>query len=256
MMYIEWKAFITNRRFMFLSLAPLLVAIIAAFSYYAANSVGLTYVTGFTFLVSTVNLYTVLFLPFLGVAVGNHLILAEFNWLTIRRPFIEHVPRRRFILTKAAIAAVALALLMLPYFLACVLLAGVLFGFGQILIEDQSISALNGLMRTVAAYLWSGLMLYIFVILGQIILLRVRNATVAILGSLLPFYIFLAFGKQLPLPPVRAIFQLNEHLLQARSWDLSLAQEWGSALIAWIIIMLGLFLLQIRLFDRLDITAS
>lgn len=255
MLAIEWKVFISNRRFIFLSLAPLLLAVIAAFSYYAANSVGLAFVTGFTFLVSTVNLYSLLFLPFLGVAVGNHVILAEFNWGTIRRPFIEHAPRRRFILTKAAIAAVALFLLMAPYFLACALLAGILFGYDQILIEDQNISAANGLMRTAMAYLWSGFILYLFIILGQLILLRVRNTIVAILGSLLPFYIFVAFGKQLPLPPIRSIFQLSEHILQARTLTGGMGVELLSALTAWVIILLALLALQIHLFNRQDITA-
>ncbi len=255
MLFTEWKVFIANRRFLFLSLAPLLLAAIAAFSYYAANSVGLAFITGFTFLVTTVNLYALLFLPFLGVAVGNHVILAEFNWGSIRRPFIEHIPRHRFILTKAAIAAVALGLLMAPYFLACTLLAAILFGYDQILIEDQHISVANGLMRAAMAYLWSGFILYLFILLGQLILLRVRNTTVAVLGSLLPFYIFVAFGKQLPLPPIRAIFQLSEHILQARTLIGEMGVEWLSALTAWMILFLGLLALQIYLFNRQDITA-
>ncbi|HEY79574.1 MAG TPA: hypothetical protein EYP25_00210 [Anaerolineae bacterium] len=256
MLTIEWKVFIANRRFLFLSLAPLLLAIIAAFSYYAAASVGLTYVTGYTFLIATANLYSLLFLPFLGVAMGNYLILAEFNWRTMRRPFIEHISRRRFILSKAAIAAIALLLLMAPYFLACMILAGALFGFGQILIEDQTFSTAGGLIRATGAYLWGGFILYIFVILGQILLLRVRNSTVAILGSLLPFYIFVAFGKQLPLPPIRAIFQLSEGILLSSAFDRSLAQAIFSALMAWGVIILTLLFLQIHLFNRQDITPS
>ncbi len=256
MLTIEWKAFIANRRFLFLSLAPLLLAVIAAFSYYAAASVGLTYVTGYTFLIATVNLYSLLFLPFLGVAIGNHLILAEFNWRTIRRPFIEHIPRRRFILAKAAIAAIALFLLMAPYFLACTILADAFFGFGQLLIEDHAFSTAGGLIRATGAYLWGGFILYIFVVLGQILLLRVRNSTVAILGSLLPFYIFVAFGKQLPLPPIRSIFQLSEHILLSSAFDRNMAYDFFSALAAWGVIILALLFLQIYLFNRQDITPS
>jgi ABC-type transport system involved in multi-copper enzyme maturation permease subunit len=256
MFYTEWKAFIVNRRFLFLSLGPLLLAVIAAFSYYAANSVGLAYVNGYTFLIATANLYALLFLPFLGVAVGAHFIQAEFNWHTIRRPFVEHIPRSHFILGKAAIAAVALILLMVPYFLVCVLLASVLFGFGHILIEDQTISISNGLMRTSVAYLWSGFILYIFIILGQIILLRVRNTTVAILGSLLPYYIFVAFGKQLPLAPMRVMFQLSERILQSSTLNWRLGQAILGALATWSIITIILLILQVQLFSRQDVTTS
>ena len=105
------------------------------------------------------------------------------------------------------------------------------------------------------AYLWSGFILYLFIILGQLILLRVRNTIVAILGSLLPFYIFVAFGKQLPLPPIRSIFQLSEHILQARTLTGGMGVELLSALTAWVIILLALLALQIHLFNRQDITA-
>lgn len=256
MLRTEWQVFIANRRFLFLSLGPLLLAAISAFSYYAANSVGLIYINGYAFIVNTANLYTLLFLPFLGVAMGNHLIMAEFNWQTIRRPFIEHISRQRFILTKAAVAAIALALLMVPYFLACTLLAGIFFGLNHILIEDRMLSAADGVMRAAIAYAWSGFILYIFIILGQIILLRVRNTIVAILGSLLPFYILVAFGKQLPLAPVRTIFQLPEYILQARALDWRLGQQALLALFTWGLTIAILFTLQVYLFNRQDITTN
>lgn len=256
MLRTEWQVFIANRRFLFLSLGPLLLAAISAFSYYAANSVGLTYIDGYIFIINTANLYTLLFLPFLGVAMGNYLIMAEFNWQTIRRPFVEHISRRRFIVAKAVVAAIALALLMVPYFLACTFLSNVFFGLNHILIEDRTISAVNGLLRATGAYAWSGFILYIFVVLGQIILLRVHNTIVAILGSLLPFYIFVAFGKQLPLAPIRTLFQLPERILQAGTLNGHLGQQVLIALITWGLIIAILLSIQVYIFSRQDIITS
>ncbi len=256
MLHTEWRIYLTNRRFWFLSLGPLLLAVVSAFSYYAANSVGLVHMTGYTFLVNTVNLYALLFLPFLGVAMGCYLIMAEFNWHTIRRPFIEHVSRQRFIRAKALMAAITLALFMLPYLVLCILLAAVLFGLRPVLVEDQMLSPLGSIVRASAAYLWSGFILYIFVLAGQIVLLRVRNTTVAILSSLLPFYAFVAFGGQLPLRPLRILFQLPGHILEARSLGAGLGQELLAALFSWGVITGLLLWMQGYIFQRQDITTA
>ena len=253
MLRAEWRVFVHNRRFLFISLGPLLMVIISALSHYVAAQVGLAYVTGYSFLVSSTNLYVVIFLPFLGVAMGSYLFMAEFNWHTIRRPFIEHVSRRRFILIKAIIAGVVLALLMLPYLLFTLLAGKFLFGFGPVLFEDVELSVGQSIIRPIFSYLWIGLIMYIFVIVGQIIILRTKNILISILGGILPFYIFVAFGDSLPLYPIRLLFQIPQHFLETKSYDTMLLMEVTQGLGVWAAIMGVLVILHVRLFQRQDV---
>ncbi|RMH44013.1 MAG: hypothetical protein D6694_06280, partial [Gammaproteobacteria bacterium] len=95
-----------------------------------------------------------------------------------------------------------------------------------------------------------------FVLVGQIVLLKVRNTTVAILSSLLPFYAFVAFGTQLPLRPLRIIFQLPAHILEARSLGAGLGQEFATALLSWGLLTAILLFVQAYIFQRQDITIS
>jgi len=234
-------------------LAPLCLVLIQAFVTYAATQVGLMRTTGTTFTFRSLNLYSVLFLPFLAVATGIYLLAAEFQWQTIRRPFVEHVARQRFLLTKVGAAGITLAFLMLPYLLGTLVVAAILFGFTPELIEDRYLSVFAILMRFVAAYLWAGLLLYLFVVLGQVLFLRTKNLLLAILGALLPFYIIAAFGERLPIAPLRLLFALQQYLLEAAVYDTTLLRAVGVAAGIWGALLLCLLFVHLRLFARQDI---
>nr|WP_290665860.1 hypothetical protein [Ardenticatena sp.] len=253
MLRVEWRIFVRNRRFIGICLAPLCLILIQAFVAYAATQVGLIRTTGSVFTLRSLNLYSVLFLPFLAVATGVYLLAAEFQWQTIRRPFIEHIARQRFLLTKVGAAGITLVFLMLPYLLGTLLVAAILFGFTPELIEDRQLSVFAMLVRFIAAYLWTGFLLYLFVVVGQLLFLRTKNLLLAILGALLPFYVIAAFGDRLPIAPLRLLFALQQHLLEAAVYDTTLLREGSVAVGVWGALFLSLLFVHLRLFTRQDI---
>ncbi len=255
MLRVEWLVFVRQRRFALLSGAPLLIALLSAFSQYAAAQVGLLYTTGYAFIVRTLNLYAVLFLPFLSVSLAAYLILAEFQWRTIRRPFVEHIPRTRFLLAKTAITGVMQGLLMLPYGLLTLTLAAALFGLQPVLFEDVELSVGQSLLRPLLAYGWIGLELFWVMLLSQMLALRTRNMLLAVLGGLLVFYGLVVFGESLPLPPLRWMMRFSARLLEARALA-SLVAEGARALAVWAALVAGTLVLHVRLFRRQDVTVA
>ncbi len=253
MLWVEWRVFIRNRRFAVLSLAPLLVGLLSAFSQYAATRIGLLYTTGYVFIVRTLNLYAVLLLPFLNVGMAVYLLMAEFHWRTIRRPFIEHRSRTAFLYTKAFMAGVVLLLLMLPYALLTLLLAWGLFGLQPVLLEDITLSVGQSLLRALLAYVWVGLVLYLMALLGQMLALRTRNLLLAVLGSLMVFYGLVLFGDRLPLGPLRTLVTLSQRMVEAKTLG-PLMPAILQGLSTWTVLTGLLLNLHVHLFRQQDIT--
>ncbi len=255
MLWVEWRIFVRNRRFVLLSMAPLLVGLLSAFSQYAAARIGLLYTTGYAFIVRTLNLYAVLLLPFLNVGMAVYLLMAEFHWRTIRRPFIEHRSRTAFLCTKAFMAGVILIFLMFPYALLTLLLAWGLFGLQPVLLEDITLNVGQSLLRALLAYIWVGLILYLMALLGQLLALRTRNLLLAVLGSLMVFYGLVLFGHRLPLGPLRTLVTLSQRMVEARALA-PLIPAILQGLSTWAILTGMLLGLHLHLFQHQDITVD
>lgn len=253
MLRVEWYIFIRNRRFVSISATPLLLVLVQGFVTYAATQVGLLRTTGYEFAFRSLNLYSVLFLPFLSVAMGVYLLSAEFQWQTIRRPFTDHISRQRFLLTKAVAVVLVLVMLMVPYAVGTLIVGALLFGFVPELFEDQQLSVLSSLVHLLSAYAWGGLLLYPFIIGGQTLFLRTKNLLIAVLGTLLPFYIIVAFGERLPIAPIRLLFSLQQRFLDTVAYDVGFVQDILVAGIVWCLFLAGVLYIHIRAFARQDI---
>lgn len=213
MFYVEMRKYIRTRLFWALNLTGAFFLCVYSFFMIGAHQVGLMYVTGFDYLVGSMNFYLTNLLPFLFCLFAAYTVTSEFQWHTWMIPVFDGVARPVVIFSKSALLAVAILIFTGLYLLLSLLIASSFFSFQDILLESRLVSPAQSVGRIILGGFWFSFVLYPFGLLAMWLAIRSRNLLVSGLGAGLTFFALL-LSQSSPRNPFAALLRVAQNLVQ------------------------------------------
>ncbi len=253
MIRAEIRKYITTPLFWILNGIGIALLLIQSVIFFAAHQVGLLSLTAFDYLLGVLNFYLTYLLPFLFPLFAAYTYVSELQWRTLMFPFFDGTSRRAWLAGKAILIGICLLLFTGSYLLLAIIIAGSLFPFDEIYLENLRLSPGAALLRTAMGTLWMDFILYPFGLFALLLSIFSRNLLVGGLGSGLAFFAGLMF-QQSPSNPFRPLFTVAQQLVRLRQLtDASFLYTLGQATVLNISLVVLLAVALSFAFQKVDI---